>query len=137
VLRIDMPCCSLCALRSASGCLIMLLVHAESFEVRSRQWYPTGTEHPFVRPSRGPYPYRMHLTPALSFILETEVHFFVTAFTRPPPPGLPQVFPYIRRSAYQELDEHPDGLPGPLLKLLVWQLLQALVYLHRRKVCFA
>ncbi|EFJ40468.1 hypothetical protein VOLCADRAFT_69465, partial [Volvox carteri f. nagariensis] len=44
------------------------------------------------------------------------------------------VFPYVGHSAYQELDEHPDGLPYRQLKLLVWQLLQALVYLHRRKV---
>ncbi|GLC35643.1 hypothetical protein PLESTM_000349900 [Pleodorina starrii] len=44
------------------------------------------------------------------------------------------VFPYVGHSAFQELDEHSDGLPGPRLKLLVWQLLQALVYLHKRKV---
>ncbi|GFR44952.1 hypothetical protein Agub_g6260 [Astrephomene gubernaculifera] len=44
------------------------------------------------------------------------------------------VFPYIGRSAYQELDLQPSGLNAPQLKLLVWQLLQALVYLHRRRV---
>ncbi|GIM07703.1 hypothetical protein Vretimale_11771 [Volvox reticuliferus] len=44
------------------------------------------------------------------------------------------VFPYGGLSAYQELENHPEGFPDPQLKLLVWQLLQALVYLHRRKV---
>ncbi|GLI67814.1 hypothetical protein VaNZ11_012067, partial [Volvox africanus] len=44
------------------------------------------------------------------------------------------VFPYGGLSAYQELEKHPDGFPDAQLKLLVWQLLQALVYLHRRKV---
>ncbi|GIL56551.1 hypothetical protein Vafri_11899 [Volvox africanus] len=44
------------------------------------------------------------------------------------------VFPYGGLSAYQELEKHPDGFPDAQLKLLVWQLLQALVYLHRRKI---
>ncbi|GIL56560.1 hypothetical protein Vafri_11902 [Volvox africanus] len=44
------------------------------------------------------------------------------------------VFPYGGLSTYQELEKHPDGFPDAQLKLLVWQLLQALVYLHRRKI---
>ncbi|KXZ49517.1 hypothetical protein GPECTOR_21g743 [Gonium pectorale] len=44
------------------------------------------------------------------------------------------VFPYVGPSALQTLDEHPVGLPGTTLKLLAWQMLQALAYLHGRKV---
>ncbi|GLC47553.1 hypothetical protein PLESTB_000000500 [Pleodorina starrii] len=45
------------------------------------------------------------------------------------------VFPYVGRSVFHELREHyPKGIPEPRLTMLVWQMVQALVYMHRRKV---
>ncbi|KXZ49510.1 hypothetical protein GPECTOR_21g736 [Gonium pectorale] len=44
------------------------------------------------------------------------------------------VFPYIGHSAFQALDDHPNGLPSRTLKLLAWQLLHSLDYLHGIKV---
>eukprot|EP00198_Chlamydomonas_reinhardtii_P004949 XP_001694285.1 predicted protein [Chlamydomonas reinhardtii] len=45
------------------------------------------------------------------------------------------VFPFVGRSAYRELYAHPQGLPPERLRLLVYQVLQALNYLHNRKIC--
>lgn len=45
------------------------------------------------------------------------------------------VFDYGGSSAQQVLeDRYPLGFPGPQLKRLAFQLLQALKYLHSRKV---
>ncbi|KAG2485432.1 hypothetical protein HYH03_015812 [Edaphochlamys debaryana] len=44
------------------------------------------------------------------------------------------VFPYIGQSAYQALDVYTDGLPPARLKLLAWQMVQALIYLHSKKI---
>ncbi|EFJ40487.1 hypothetical protein VOLCADRAFT_31877, partial [Volvox carteri f. nagariensis] len=44
------------------------------------------------------------------------------------------VFPFVESNAYQWFQEFPEGIPMPWLKLVVWQLLHALAYLHQRKV---
>ncbi|KAG2485430.1 hypothetical protein HYH03_015810 [Edaphochlamys debaryana] len=44
------------------------------------------------------------------------------------------VFPYVGQSAHQLLDSYPEGLPAMQLKVLLWQVLQALVYLHAKKI---
>ncbi|KXZ48742.1 hypothetical protein GPECTOR_25g326 [Gonium pectorale] len=44
------------------------------------------------------------------------------------------VFPCLSHSAFQALDEHPQGLPPQQLKVLAWQILQGLSYLHGKQI---
>lgn len=45
-----------------------------------------------------------------------------------------QVFEYVEYNACAELDRYPFGLPQRCTKLVAWQLLQAVAYLHDNRV---
>ena len=47
---------------------------------------------------------------------------------------LHMVFEYVQHTLLELLERHPRGMPPPLVKTLLWQLLEALTYLHMRKV---
>ncbi|KAG2485431.1 hypothetical protein HYH03_015811 [Edaphochlamys debaryana] len=44
------------------------------------------------------------------------------------------VFPYVGPSAYQALDASPGGLPAAQMKLMAWQVAQALTHLHSKRI---
>lgn len=44
------------------------------------------------------------------------------------------VLEYVGRTITKDMKSFPQGLPGPTLKLLMWQLITALIALHKQKV---
>lgn len=47
---------------------------------------------------------------------------------------LHMVFEYVQHTLLELLERHPRGMPPPLVKTLLWQVLEAVAYLHTRKV---
>lgn len=47
---------------------------------------------------------------------------------------LHMVFEYVQHTLLELMERHPRGMPTPLVKTLLWQLLEAVAYLHTRKV---
>ncbi len=41
---------------------------------------------------------------------------------------------YCQRCLHTELRRHPGGMPGPLVKVLAWQLVHGLAFLHSNNV---
>lgn len=68
---------------------------------------------------------------ALPVLLTTFEHTRAGALALP---WFLQVMEYCQRCLHTELRRHPGGMPGPLVKVLAWQLVHGLAFLHSNNV---